>query len=205
MNHPYLQASSRKFINYFKHFDHSDKDHISAHIADINNLCFFLEIPEIGSCTDITCDNTIKELYECHCCLLVCLNHLTEHVEITKQNKRRLDSVHSQLNIVITTLTLIVEKKLLTIGREQNLIEQAKRFLDALNSSIDEIQNIFEQVNQAIMSDRSEMMVKIEPPSSSEIKDCSCACKYQSPLRNTRSKSKSLICLDAAIDTGIQL
>ncbi|CAF4337403.1 unnamed protein product, partial [Rotaria sp. Silwood2] len=76
------------------------------------------------SCTDITCNDEIKELYECHCCLrLVCLNHLIEHIEITKQNKRRLDSVHNELNTVITTLTLIAEKKLLTIGREQNLIE----------------------------------------------------------------------------------
>ncbi|CAF3849650.1 unnamed protein product [Rotaria sp. Silwood1] len=69
-------------------------------------------IPEIGSCTDITCDNEIKELYQCHCCLrLVCLTHL---------------------------------------------IEQANKFLDVSNSSIDETQNIFEQINQAITLNRSD-------------------------------------------------
>ncbi|CAF4249025.1 unnamed protein product [Rotaria sp. Silwood2] len=74
-------------------------------------------MPEIGSCTDIACNDEIKELYECHCCLrLVCLNHLIQHVEITKQNKQRLNSVRDELNTVITTLTLIVETKLLTIG-----------------------------------------------------------------------------------------
>ncbi|CAF4657522.1 unnamed protein product, partial [Rotaria sp. Silwood2] len=63
--------------------------------------------------------------------------------------------VRDELNTVIATLVLIVEKKLLTIGGEQNLIEQAKRFLDVPNSSIDEIQNIFEQVNQVIPSTNS--------------------------------------------------
>ncbi|CAF3631076.1 unnamed protein product [Rotaria sp. Silwood1] len=98
---------------------------------------------DMSSYTDITCDDAIKELYE---------------FEITKQNKRRLDNVRDELNTVIATFALIVEKtKLLTIGREQNLIEQAKRFLDVPNSSIDEIQNIFEQVNQVIPSTSSEM------------------------------------------------
>ncbi|CAF3611663.1 unnamed protein product [Rotaria sp. Silwood1] len=96
---------------------------------------------DMSSCTDITCDDAIKELYE---------------FEITKQNKRRLDNVRDELNTVIATLALIVEpKKLLTIEGEQNLIEQAKRFLDVPNSSIDEIQNIFEQVNQVISSTSS--------------------------------------------------
>ncbi|CAF1565641.1 unnamed protein product, partial [Rotaria sp. Silwood1] len=96
---------------------------------------------DMSSCTDITCDDAIKELYE---------------FEITKQNKRRLDNVRDELNTVIATFALIVEKtKLLRIGREQNSIEQAKRFLDVPNSSIDEIQNIFEQVNQVISSTSS--------------------------------------------------
>ncbi|CAF4296464.1 unnamed protein product [Rotaria sp. Silwood2] len=114
---------------------------------------------ERSSCNDITYDDSIKDLHECHSCLrLVCLNHLIEHIEITKQNKRRLDSVPNEIN--------------------------------------------------------TEMMVKVEPPSSSEIKDRSSACKCnkeninsndQSPLRNICSKSKSLIYLDSAIYTGIQL
>ncbi|CAF3902796.1 unnamed protein product [Rotaria sp. Silwood1] len=75
-------------------------------------------IPEIGSCTDITCDNEIKELYQCHCCLrLVCLTHL---------------------------------------------IEQANKFLDVSNSSIDETQNIFEQINQAITLNRSDVAEEVE-------------------------------------------
>ncbi|CAF4828594.1 unnamed protein product, partial [Rotaria sp. Silwood2] len=61
-------------------------------------------MPEIGSCTDITCDDEIKELYECHCCLrLVCFKHLAEYIEITKQNKRQLDNLRNELNTVITT------------------------------------------------------------------------------------------------------
>ncbi|CAF1429520.1 unnamed protein product [Rotaria sp. Silwood1] len=75
-------------------------------------------MPEIGSCTDITCDNEIKELYQCHCCLrLVCLTHL---------------------------------------------IEQANKFLDVSNSSIDETQNIFEQINQAITLNRSDVAEEVE-------------------------------------------
>ncbi|CAF3858016.1 unnamed protein product [Rotaria sp. Silwood1] len=51
---------------------------------------------EKGPCTDITCNNEIKELYECHCCLhLICLYHLNKHVEIRKENnKQRLDNLH---------------------------------------------------------------------------------------------------------------
>ncbi|CAF2725703.1 unnamed protein product [Rotaria sp. Silwood2] len=113
-------------------------------------------MPEIGSCTDITCDNEIKELYECHCCLrLVCLYHLNEHVEITKQNKQQLDDLRNELNTVINTLQLIVEEKFLTIEREQNLIEQAKTFLDISSTSIDDLQRVFEQINQTIASNRS--------------------------------------------------
>ncbi|CAF4087448.1 unnamed protein product [Rotaria sp. Silwood2] len=115
-------------------------------------------MPEKGSCTDITCDNEIKELYECHCCLrFVCLYHLNEHVEITKQNTRRLDNLRSELNTVINTLKLIAGEKLLIIEREQNLIEQAKNILDVPSSSIDELQNIFEQINQTIASNRSDV------------------------------------------------
>ncbi|CAF1061793.1 unnamed protein product [Rotaria sordida] len=169
-------------------------------------------MPEIGLCTDITCDNEIKELYECHCCFRpVCLNHLIQHVEITKENKRRLDSLRNELNTVITTLKLIIEQKLFTIGREQKLIEQGKKFLDMSDNSIDEIQNIFEQINQAIVLNRSEIHVKDEV-SFSETRKCSCICKCnteninsndQSSCGSTRSKSKSLICLDSAIDTDV--
>ncbi|CAF3904693.1 unnamed protein product [Rotaria sp. Silwood1] len=82
-------------------------------------------MPEKGSCTDITCDNEIKELYECHCCLrLVCFYHLSEHIEIVKENKQQLDSLRNELNTVVYTLKLIIEEKLSIIEREQNLTEQ---------------------------------------------------------------------------------
>ncbi|CAF4071275.1 unnamed protein product [Rotaria sp. Silwood2] len=143
-------------------------------------------MPEIGSCTDITCDDEIKELYECHCCLrLVCLYHLNGHVEITKQNKQRqLYNLRNELNTVVNTLKLIVEEKLLTIEREQNLIEQAKKFLDVPSSSIDELQNIFEKINQTIASNRSEeIMLKVEP-SLLETKCCSDVCKCNKENKN---------------------
>ncbi|CAF1141039.1 unnamed protein product [Rotaria sordida] len=121
-------------------------------------------MPEIGSCTDITCDDELKELYECHCCLHpVCLYHLNEHVQITKQNKQQTDGLRKELNTIVNTLQLIVEEKLSTIEREQNLIEQAKKILDISNSSMDELENVFEKINQTITLNRSENMVKIEP------------------------------------------
>ncbi|CAF1075713.1 unnamed protein product [Rotaria sordida] len=142
-------------------------------------------MPEIGSCTDITCDGEIKELYECHCCSrLICLNHLIEHIEITKQNKGRLGSLRNELNTIVNTLKLIVEEKFLIIGREQNLIEQAKKILDVSSSSIDELENIFEQINQTIASNRSEITVKVEP-SLSETKYCSCVCKCNKESMNS--------------------
>ncbi|CAF4081207.1 unnamed protein product [Rotaria sordida] len=85
------------------------------------------KVLQIGFCTDLTCDKEIKELYECHCCSrLICLNHLIEHAEITKQNKERLDSRRNELITVITTLKLIIEQKLFDIEREKKLIQQAE-------------------------------------------------------------------------------
>ncbi|CAM4757514.1 unnamed protein product [Rotaria magnacalcarata] len=135
-------------------------------------------MPKIGSCTEITCDNEGKELYECHCCLrFVCLNHLNLHVEIAKINKKRLDSVRNELNTTVNALKSIVEKKILIIQYEQNLIEQGNQILDLTNSSIDDLQNISEKIYKRIESSRSEeFMVKLEP-SLSETKNCSCVCK----------------------------
>ncbi|CAF0773721.1 unnamed protein product [Rotaria sp. Silwood1] len=74
------------------------------------------------------------------------------------------DNLRNELNTVVNTLKLIVEEKLLTIEYEQNLIEQAKKFLDILSSSIDELQNIFEKINQTIALNRLEgIMLKVEP------------------------------------------
>ncbi|CAF3727356.1 unnamed protein product [Rotaria sp. Silwood1] len=113
-------------------------------------------MPEIGSCTDETCNDELKELYECHCCLrLVCLHHLNGHVEITKQNKQRTDSLRQELNTIVNTLQLIIVEKLSTIKCEQNLIEQAKQILDVSSSSMDELEDIFEKINQTIALNRS--------------------------------------------------
>ncbi|CAF3809695.1 unnamed protein product [Rotaria sordida] len=151
-------------------------------------------MPEIGSCTDITCDDEIKELYECHCCSrLVCLYHLNGHVEIIKQNKRQqIYSIRNELNTVVNTLKQIIEEKLLTIEYEQNLIEQAKKILDVSNSSIDELQNIYEKINKTITSNRSEpTMVKIEP-SLLETKYCSCIGKHNKKNMNSNSVAEEL-------------
>ncbi|CAF4889557.1 unnamed protein product [Rotaria sp. Silwood1] len=120
-------------------------------------------MPEIGSCTDETCDDELKELYECHCCLhLVCLYHLNGHVEIIKENKQQIDKLRNKLNTIINTLQLIINEKLSTIKYEQNLIEQTKQILDVSSSSIDELEDIFEKIKQTIILNRSEMMVKVE-------------------------------------------
>ncbi|CAF4811533.1 unnamed protein product [Rotaria magnacalcarata] len=87
-----------------------------------------------------------------------CLNHLNEHVEIKKQNKRQLDNLRNESNTAINGLKLIVEEKLLIIGREQYLIEQAKQILDVPTSSIDELQNLLDRINQAIPFSRSDVV-----------------------------------------------
>ncbi|CAF1213137.1 unnamed protein product [Rotaria sordida] len=151
-------------------------------------------MPEIGQCTHITCDDEIKELYKCHCCLhLICLYHLNIHAEITKQNNnRRLDNLRNELNTVINTLKLIVEEKLLTIEHEQNLIEQAKKFLDIPSSSIDELQNIFEKINQTIALNRLEgIMLKVEP-SLSQTKYCSRVSDYNKKNMNSNDEAEEL-------------
>ncbi|CAF4333107.1 unnamed protein product [Rotaria sp. Silwood2] len=135
-------------------------------------------MPKNGSCTDVTCNNEIKELYECHCCLrLVCLCHLNKHVEIEKKSKQRSDSLRNELNTIVNTLKEILEEKQLTIEREQHLIEQAKQFLGEPNISIDELQSILEKIHQTIILNRSEITVKVEP-SLSETEYCSHVCKY---------------------------
>jgi hypothetical protein len=112
-------------------------------------------MPQTGSCTDLTCDKEIQRLYECHCCSrLICLKHLIEHVEIGKENQERLESLSNELITVTTTLKLITEKKLLDIEYENKLIDQSEKLRQKQMYSIDEIQTIFQQINQAIASNR---------------------------------------------------
>ncbi|CAF3368147.1 unnamed protein product [Rotaria socialis] len=148
---------------------------------------------EQGSCTDITCDNEIKELYECYCCLRrVCLTHLIAHLEIIKQNKQQLDAIRHELNTVKNKLKLIVEEKQRIINQEHNLIEQAEQFLDVPSISIEKLQNLFEKLNQAIASNHSEeIIIKVEP-SLSEPEYRSSVCKCNKENMNSDDVPKEL-------------
>jgi len=111
-------------------------------------------MPQTGYCTELTCHKELTELYECHCCnWLICLKHLLEHVEIAKTDKKKqLDNLRNELISVSYALELIVEKKIQEIEREKQLINQAKLKLDMPGCSSEEIQEIFEQINQALAS-----------------------------------------------------
>ncbi|CAF4023420.1 unnamed protein product, partial [Rotaria sordida] len=124
--------------------------------------------------------------YDCHCCLrLVCFYHLSKHIEIVKENKQRLDNLRNELNTVVCTLKLIIE-------REQNLVEQAKKIFDEPSSSIDELKNIIEKINQTIASNRSEeITVKVES-SLLETKYCSCVCKCNKENMNSNDVTEEL-------------
>ncbi|CAF4418994.1 unnamed protein product, partial [Adineta steineri] len=116
-------------------------------------------------------------LYECHCCShLVCLNHLIEHVQATQRNKERFNNLRNELKPFVATFKVIIEKKLLNIEREKNLIEQAQKLLDAKIDSIDEVQIIFEEIKQAIGLSQLDCIVKVEP-ALQNTKSCSCICK----------------------------
>jgi len=116
----------------------------------------FSDMPQTGSCTDVTCTKELTELYECHCCnWLICLKHLLEHVEISKRDKKQqLDNLRNQLISISYTLESIVEKKIHEIEIEKQLINQAKIILDKSEYTIEEIQLITEDINQAIVSNR---------------------------------------------------
>ncbi|CAF4095998.1 unnamed protein product [Rotaria sordida] len=157
---------------------------------------------EKNLCTDITCDDTIKELYQCHCCLqLVCLTHLIQHVEIAKQNRQQFNYLRNELNTVINKLNLIVEEKLLTIKHEQNLIEQAKQFLNTPNSTIEELQNSFEQINQAIISNRSEEIILKVEPLSTNMEECSYIREHDMENTNLNDHESSTNVIPNLMDT----
>jgi len=113
-------------------------------------------MPQTGYCTDVTCNKELTELYECHCCSwLICLKHLLEHVEISKRNKQaQLNTLTNDLISISNTLELIVEKKLHEIEHEKQLINQAKTIIDKSTFTVEEIQLISEEINQAIVSNR---------------------------------------------------
>ncbi|CAF1249615.1 unnamed protein product [Adineta steineri] len=164
-------------------------------------------MPADGLCADLTCDKNIKHLYECHCCSsLICLNHLIEHVESTQRNKERFGSLRNELKTVVDSFKAIIEKKLLNIEREKNLIEQAQELLDLENSSIDEIQIIFEEIKQAIAFSQFDGIGKVGP-TLPNTKNCSCICKCTNQndgllLKTTPPPSESPVHLNSTDGTN---
>ncbi|CAF1146659.1 unnamed protein product [Adineta steineri] len=167
-------------------------------------------MPADGLCADLTCDKEIKHLYECHCCShLVCLNHLIEHVQATQRNKERFNNLRNELKPFVATFKVIIEKKLLNIEREKNLIEQAQKLLDVENGSIDEVQIIFEEIKQAIAFSQLDGFVKVEP-ALSNTKSCSCICKCRNQndeflSKTTSPPSKSLVHLNLTDKTNTSM
>ena len=144
-------------------------------------------MPQTGYCTDLTCVKELTELYECHCCSwLICLKHLLEHVEISKREKKiQFDHLRNELTSTMYTLEMIVGKKALEIESEKQLVNQAKTILDKSECTIEEVQSISAEINQAILSNRKgsiiqekflskmnfdseETIVKVEPSLSDE-------------------------------------
>ncbi|CAF1327320.1 unnamed protein product [Rotaria sp. Silwood1] len=112
-------------------------------------------MPQLGACADEKCDDKIKELYECHCCLrLVCLSHLNTHLEIRKQTQE-LDNIRNELYTAKNQLKSIVEEQMLIIKHKQDLITQAEQCLDASNSSLDELRNLVENIHQEMSLSQS--------------------------------------------------
>ncbi|CAF3745088.1 unnamed protein product, partial [Rotaria sordida] len=138
---------------------------------------------EKNLCTDITCDDTIKELYQ------------------SKQNRQQLNYLRNELNTVINKLKLIVEEKLLTIKHEQNLIEQVKQFLNTPNSTIEELQNSFEQINQTIISNRSEEIILKVEPLLTNMEECSYIREHDMKNTNLNDHGSSTNVIPNLMDT----
>ena len=114
-------------------------------------------MPEIGSCTDIECDDELKELYECHCCLkLICFKHLQEHVE---NEKTKFNNLSNMLKNISISLKLNIENKLKIIEKEKQLLERVNHLLDGQFHSIIEMENILKEINQFNLE---EAIIKVE-------------------------------------------
>lgn len=110
----------------------------------------------IGRCVDAKCNDEIKPLYQCHCCsYFICIKHLLQHIKIKNENKQKRNKLRNELKTTIYKLKLIIEEKLLIIKHEQNLIEQAKQYLDVLDTSFEDLQNMLQMINQEIASNCS--------------------------------------------------
>jgi hypothetical protein len=65
-----------------------------------------------------------------------------------------LDSLRNELVSISYTLELLVEKKVNEIEFEKQLINQAKVILNKSECTMEEIQLVSEEINQAIVSNR---------------------------------------------------
>lgn len=118
-------------------------------------------MPKTGHCADVTCEQDLTELYECHCCnWLICLKHLLQHVEVSNREKQaQLDVFRNDLISLSFTLEVIVERKLREIEHEKQLMDQAKAIINNSTCTIEEIQSICKEINQAIVSNRKGILV----------------------------------------------
>ena len=83
------------------------------------------------------------------------MKHLLEHVEIFKRDKKILcDNLRNELTSITFTLELIVQKKNLEMKSEKQLMNQAKTILDKSGCTVEEIQSIFEEINQTNVFNR---------------------------------------------------
>ncbi|CAF1048799.1 unnamed protein product [Rotaria sp. Silwood1] len=120
-------------------------------------------MPQLGRCTDETCTNETKQLYECHCCIrFICLPHLIEHDEKATVNKQQLQTCIIQLTSVLSTFEMIIEEHMRVIEQHKTLLEKGKAAL-ATASSANEMQNILDQVQTTIAANQNnEVIVKVE-------------------------------------------
>lgn len=108
-------------------------------------------MPQTGFCSDVNCKKELTQLYECHCCsCFICLNHLLKHVDIVENNKQRLENSRRDLLFVSQKLKTIVDKKLKQIEHENYLLSRANQMLNLDSCSIDEIQQLSDEINKII-------------------------------------------------------
>ena len=115
------------------------------------------KMPSIGSCQCVECDNQMKPLYECHCCLkLICFKHLQEHVE---NEKTKFNNLSNMLKNISISLKLNIENKLKIIEKEKQLLERVNHLLDGQFHSIIEMENVLKEIYQFKFEDA---IIKVE-------------------------------------------
>ena len=172
-------------------------------------------MPLSGVCADSRCDEGVKRLYECHCCLqLICLNHLNEHDEKEKEIQEKCHCLIEQLRMKsdlirssIANRLKIIERETIFIERERQFFERANQFLDGQSYPIADIEQILEDFNQLVQTHSSgktfefcflhlfggvffieeESIVKVEPVLS-DVTNCPSA--FQQTNENNKQNGK---------------